>query len=130
LEKAEVYCLRCHKLGGLGGEVGPDLSKVAADPAKTREYLLESIVEPNRQIAKGFDSVIVATDDGRIVAGVLKGEDERELRLMTPEGKLAIISQDEIDERSRGQSAMPDKLIGALSKSELRDLVEFLTGLK
>lgn len=130
LEKAEVYCLRCHKLGGQGGEVGPDLSKIAADPAKTREYLLESIVEPNRQIAKGFDSVIVATDEGRIVAGVLKGEDERELRLMTPEGKLAIIPKDAIEERSRGQSAMPDKLIGALSKRELRDLIEFLAGLK
>ena len=130
LEKAEVYCLRCHKLAGQGGEVGPDLSKVAFDPAKTREYLLESIVEPNRQIAKGFDSAIVATDDGRVVAGVLKGEDEQELRLMTPEGKLVAIPKNQIDERSRGQSAMPDKLIGALSKNELRDLVEFLAGLK
>lgn len=130
LEKNEVSCLRCHKLGGQGGEVGPDLVKVAADPAKTREYLLESIVDPNRQIAKGFDSVIVATDDGRILAGVLKSEDERELRLMTPEGKLVVVPHDEIDERSRGQSAMPDKLINSLSKSELRDLVEFLSGLK
>jgi quinoprotein glucose dehydrogenase len=130
LEKAEVYCLRCHKLSGQGGEVGPDLSKIAADPAKTREYLLESIVDPNRQIAKGFDSVLVSTDDGRILAGVLKSEDERELRLMTPEGKLVVVAKDEIDERSRGQSAMPDKIIGSLSKSELRDLIEFLANLK
>lgn len=130
MEKTEVYCLRCHKLGGQGGEVGPELSKIAADPAKTREYLLESIVDPNRQIAKGFDSVLLSTDDGRIVAGVLKSEDERELRLMTPEGKLVAIAKDEIDERRQGQSAMPDKIIASLSKSELRDLVEFLANLK
>jgi hypothetical protein len=49
---------------------------------------------------------------------------------MTPEGKLAIIPKDAIEERSRGQSAMPDKLIGALSKRELRDLIEFLARLK
>lgn len=129
-EKAETYCLRCHKVSGQGGEVGPDLSRIAADPAKTREYLLESIVDPNRQIAKGFDSVIVATDDGRTVAGVLKSEDERELRLMTPEGKLTVLRKDEIEERARGKSAMPDKLIDSLGKREMRDLVEYLSTLK
>jgi quinoprotein glucose dehydrogenase len=91
---------------------------------------LESIVDPNRQIAKGFDSVIVTTEDGRTLAGVLKSEDERELKLMTPEGKLLVVPIDEIDERNRGQSAMPDKLAGYLSKQELRDLLEFLTQLK
>jgi hypothetical protein len=28
------------------------------------------------------------------------------------------------------QSAMPDKIVGSLSKSELRDLIEFLANLK
>src|SRR5262249_35208682 len=55
LHKSEVSCLRCHKLHGEGGEVGPDLSDIGK--RQNREYLLESIVDPNKQIAKGFETV-------------------------------------------------------------------------
>lgn len=126
--KADVYCARCHKVGERGGDVGPDLSKIGAE--KTREYLLESIVVPNKEIAKGFESVVVATTDGQILTGVFKGEDELQLRLVTPEGSVISIPKDQIDERSRGQSAMPDKLLKLLSPLELRDLIEFLASLK
>ena len=80
LSKAEVSCLRCHKytmFGGrsVGGEVGPDLTGVGS--RQTREYLLESIVSPDQKIAQGFESVVLATSDGKVVTGVLKGEDAR-----------------------------------------------------
>jgi len=45
-------------------------------------------------------------------------------------GKLISVSKAEIDERGRGKSAMPDTVVNYLTKSELRDLVEFLSGLK
>ena len=50
-EKSEVSCLRCHKVNGVGGEVGPDLTGIGKK--QQRAYLLESIVDPNKQIAKG-----------------------------------------------------------------------------
>src|SRR5262249_57424618 len=56
-EKAEVSCLRCHKLHGEGGEVGPDLAGIGS--RQTREYLLESLVEPSRQIAKGYGTAVL-----------------------------------------------------------------------
>src|SRR6185437_11218960 len=48
--KAEVSCLRCHKVQGIGGEVGPDLGGIGS--RQKRDYLLESLLTPNKQIAK------------------------------------------------------------------------------
>jgi quinoprotein glucose dehydrogenase len=127
-EKAEVQCLRCHKLGGAGGGVGPELTGIGA--RTDRASILESIVAPNRQIAQGFETVVVATTDGRIHTGILKREDEAQVHLMTADGQLAIIPKDRIEDRKRGDSAMPPGLAQKLSLRELRDLVEFLAGSK
>jgi quinoprotein glucose dehydrogenase len=126
--KAEVSCLRCHKVQGGGGEVGPDLTGIGS--RQKRDYLLESIVLPNKQIAKGFDTLVLTLKNGKSRTGVLKSEDAREVRLRTPEGELLVVPKDQIDERETGKSAMPEDLLKHLSRSEVRDLVEFLAGLK
>ncbi|MFO0890385.1 MAG: PVC-type heme-binding CxxCH protein [Isosphaeraceae bacterium] len=129
LTKSEVSCLRCHKIAdregdAMGGEVGPELIGVGG--RQPRDYLLESIVAPDRKIAEGFESVVVATADGKVLTGVLKGEDREQLRLVTAEGHPVTIAKSEIEERRRGPSAMPADLVTKLSRSEIRDLVEFL----
>jgi quinoprotein glucose dehydrogenase len=126
--KAALSCVKCHKINGAGGEVGPDLAGIGKK--QRREYLLESIVAPNKQIAKGFETVVLNLTDGKTVVGVLKSEDAREVRLVTAEGKPVTVAKDKIDERLVGKSAMPDDLIKHLSRAELRDLVEFLASLK
>ncbi len=131
--KAAVECLRCHKVKGptgevTGGEVGPELSGIGV--RQNRTYLLESILDPNKQIAQGFESVVLATSDGKIVTGVFRGEDDKNVRLITAEGKPLVVPKDSIDERKRGVSAMPADLAPKLSKTELRDLIEFLASLK
>src|SRR5262249_21157984 len=123
----EVHCLRCHKVKGEGGEVGPDLSDVGK--RQKREYLLESVLDPNKEIAKGFETLVLIMADGRILTGVLKGEDDKEIRLITPDAKMLTADKRQIDERSRGKSAMPDDAAKHLSRRELRDLVEFLASL-
>jgi quinoprotein glucose dehydrogenase len=127
LNKAAAQCQRCHQLDGQGGEVGPPVNGAGK---QTREYLLESIVVPNKAIAKGYDSILINTLDGKSVSGVLKGEDDKEVRLMTAEAKLVVVKKADIDERRATKSAMPDDLVGKLTKRELRDLVEFLSELK
>ena len=128
LERAEVSCVRCHKAGGEGGEVGPDLSKVGA--GKTREYLLESIVYPNKQIAAGFENLLVTMNNGALYAGLLKAETDDEIELNSPEDGLLKLKKSEIKARERGLSGMPEELRQVLTKQELRNLIEFLATTK
>ncbi len=126
-DRAELSCVRCHKIQGVGGDVGPDLFGLSK--RVKRDYILESIAVPNKHIAKGFETLVLLLNDGKVVTGILKGEDAKEVRLVTAEGKILIIAKDEIDTRSSGPSAMPADLIRKMSRRELRDLVEFLSGL-
>jgi quinoprotein glucose dehydrogenase len=128
LERAEVSCVRCHKAGGEGGEVGPDLGKIGA--AKPREYILESIVYPNKNVAAGFESLLVTMKDGAIYAGLLKSENDTEIEVNSPEDGLLKLKKADIKERQRGLSAMPEEFRQVLTKQDLRNLVEFLSGLK
>jgi quinoprotein glucose dehydrogenase len=127
-DRADVGCVRCHTVTGVGGKVGPELTRVAVE--KPREYLLESIVDPNKVIAKGFETIVLTLNDGRQLAGILKSEDGKQLSLMTPEGQLVAVEKTKIEDRSTGKSAMPEDVAKRLSKADLRDLVEFLSGLK
>jgi quinoprotein glucose dehydrogenase len=130
LNNSAVYCQRCHKLDGQGGEVGPQLNGIAADKEKDRRYLLESVVYPNAKIAKGFETVVLVLLDGRTVSGILKSDDKKQIKLVTAENKEVVVPADEVESRRSGPSAMPDDLHKKLSRRELRDLVEFLASLK
>ncbi len=127
-EKPEASCVRCHKIKDEGGDVGPVLSGVGT--RQTREYLLESLVQPNAKIAPGFETVLVVMKDGASYAGVFKSENETELVINSPEDGITKIAKENIKSRSRGNSGMPDGLTEMLSRREIRDLVEFLSSLK
>ncbi|HKI72238.1 MAG TPA: PVC-type heme-binding CxxCH protein [Verrucomicrobiae bacterium] len=127
-ERPEASCVRCHKINGEGGEVGPDLSKIGAQ--KDRQYLLESVVLPNKAIAPGFESVLVTLKSGTSYAGVLKSETADGLVINSPEDGLVTVKKNEIKSRDKGLSPMPEGMGQILSKQDLRNLVEFLSGLK
>jgi len=128
LNNNAVYCQRCHKLDGQGGEVGPILNGLARD--KTRDYLLESITHPNKQIAKGYESVQLAMLDGSTISGVLKARTKDTITVMTAEAKSITVKTDDVDGEKPDKSAMAEELANKLSRRELRDLVEFLHSMK
>ena len=123
-ERQELGCMRCHAVGDNGGNVGPKLKD--ASKKLTREHLLESMVDPNRRIAEGYDSVMVDLKDGESVSGVLKSESESELVLQSADGTVHTLSKSEIESRRSTLSPMPEGLIEMLTKRELRDLIEYL----
>ena len=127
-QKIAVACLRCHKLEGQGGDVGPELNGIGSK--QKRDYLLESIILPEKNIAKGFESLIIVLSNGKTVTGILKQDKPNEIVLMDFEGKLMTVKKADIEEKKIGKSAMPADLYKQLSKQELRDLVEYLASLK
>ena len=127
LEKPEASCVRCHKYQQYGAEVGPVLDGVGK--RQTREYLLESIVDPNAKIAQGFETLIVTMKDGSVHAGILKKETAEQLVLQPPAGGPETLKASEVASRNKGISGMPP-LGMVLSKRDLRDVVEFLSRLK
>ncbi len=127
-ERADASCLRCHKIGWEGGDVGPNLTGIGQ--RQPREYLLESIIAPNAQIATGFESVALTLKNGSVLAGTVKQETADWLELNSPEEGFLNLRKAEIVERQRGPSGMPEGFGQSLSKRDLRDLVEYLASLK
>jgi quinoprotein glucose dehydrogenase len=127
-EKAETQCLRCHKNEIGDSLVGPELTHIGK--TKDRAYLLESIVLPNKTIAQGFETVVLTLKDGNITAGRLVNQDANALKIetMDAQGKpqVATVAVAQIKERMGAPSPMPPNLTDFLSKSEMRDLIEYL----
>ena len=126
--RAAASCRRCHIVNGSGASVGPDLSGVAIK--NDRHYLLESIVDPNAKIAKGFETTVIVDSNGKIHSGIIREETDEVVRLVTPRGEIVTIRVDEIDDRAPGLSGMPADITKGLTRREVRDLVAFLATLK
>ena len=117
--------MRCHKFKGVGGDVGPDLAKISKPG--DRNYILESIVDPNAKIAPGYDSVLLTLNNGDVLLGVLNAEDAEEVTITNiADGKRQKIKTADIKERTHAPSPMPPGLADVLGKRDLRDVVEFL----
>lgn len=129
-EHAVAACLRCHKVGGVGGDAGPDLAGIGAK--KDRKYILESIINPNAQIAEGFQSVMLTLKSGELQAGFVKAETDADVTLQLPVPGAAPIKVKKADVKSRenAPSGMLPNLGQLLTKREIRDIVEYVASLK
>jgi len=108
--------------------VGPPLTKIAEQ--KTREYLLESLVAPNKQIAEGWGQVAVQLQNDAVEVGRVEKETDGSVTLLLADGQRKTIAKGDIKARKAALSAMPEDLVKHLSRRDLRDLIEFLAGLK
>ena len=129
-ESEKVQCAKCHKIGGKGADVGPDLSKIAATKEKDRNYFLESLILPSKVIAQGFETEMIKTNDGRVIVGIIKAADEKKLSVMGADGKKIEVPIDQIKSRKKQTiSAMPP-MGEVLSKKEIANVIEYLSTLK
>ena len=124
LEK-RTQCINCHKIEGIGHQVGPDLTKIWE--THTVGKIMESILDPSREVKEGYATWNVVTDNGLVYSGLKVKEDAQALILRDSSGKEIRIPTDEIDEKVESQkSLMPEGVISQLSYQEFIDLVAFL----
>jgi quinoprotein glucose dehydrogenase len=124
-ENQVLPCGRCHKVNGNGGEAGPDLSLIGKD--KAPEYLLESVIHPNAHIAQGFDVVTVTLKNGSTETGSVTSETGEQIVLKRADGSSANIAKAEVAQRVTAPSSMPEIYGQVLTRSQLRDMVAFLS---
>ncbi|MFO0911704.1 MAG: PVC-type heme-binding CxxCH protein [Pirellulales bacterium] len=125
--RTAMNCLKCHAIGSAGGAVGPELASVGASAPV--DYLLDSLLDPNRKIKENYHSQIVVTKDGQILGGIKLRQSQSALILRNAENQVVEVPLDDIDEQQDGGSLMPAGLTDALTDTELRDLVRFLSEL-
>ncbi len=123
-------CSQCHRIGTVGKEVGPDLSRIA-DKLKNREKILQSIIEPSAEIDDKYRAVTVLTVDGQTQVGRVLRREGQLLTLQDAEGKQLEISTDDIElEKSVANSLMPQQLLSQLTAEQAVDLVAYLYSLR
>jgi putative heme-binding domain-containing protein len=128
-EANAAACKNCHRIGTVGGQVGPDLSQIAKKLA--RPALLESILEPSKTIDPKFVSWQLETDEGQVYSGLLKERTDERVVLVDGTGKEIVVATDNIEVLVPQQkSLMPDLLFRDLTAAQLADLLAFLASLK
>jgi putative membrane-bound dehydrogenase-like protein len=122
-------CVRCHRVQGQGGDIGPDLSTAGAQ--FSRVQLAEAVLYPSKSIREGYTQIQVTTRDGRFIAGLVRAESPDALTLRDATGKDHTLRKTEIEERhTSGVSLMPEGLQTGLPLESFADLVSFLESLK
>jgi putative heme-binding domain-containing protein len=129
-EAKAVACAKCHSTEGKGSStIGPDLTGLALK--YDRAEIIRSVLEPSSRIANGYQPIVLATRDGRVLTGLVRAETESYVELIDTELKVTRVPTSEIDERKVGTaSLMPVVEPDALSIAEFADLVSYLLSLK
>jgi putative heme-binding domain-containing protein len=118
-------CTACHKVGnGEGREFGPNLAGVAKRMNKMK--IVQSVVDPNAEVAEKYRSTLIVTNDGMPTAGLVVSENDTEVELF--DGKaVRKIAKADIEERvTQQQSSMPEGAASTVAPSEFIDLLEYL----
>lgn len=121
-------CSQCHRLNGIGGSVGPDLSELTKrmNPVK----ILESIIEPSRSISEAYIMQQFKMSDGKIHIGQVQKETDTLITLQSLSANLAPLRLPKalIDSRKKlNISNMPPGTVNTLEKQEILDLINYLS---
>ena len=121
-------CSRCHTIDGRGSAVGPDLSKIRQRVASEGvEWLLETILQPSKQMAPQYTPWQIVTTDGKILVGLPRRKGGNQEAYLGIDGKEFLVKKPDIElHREMATSIMPDGLLQNLTLHELNDLIAFI----
>jgi len=122
-------CVKCHKHEKQGKEIGPDLSAIGK--TRSREHLLESLLEPSRRVEPAYQSYLVTTHDGRAFTALIVRKDATAVVLKDAEGRETTLTPADIDTlRPARESLMPAGLLSDFTPQQAADLLAYLASRK
>lgn len=122
----EKTCSKCHRIGLVGHNVGPDISDTRA---RARDALLYDVLDPNRRVDPQYTEYIVVTTDGRLLNGLMIAESTDSVTLRQPEGREQTIPRSDIEElKTTNKSLMPEGIERDVTVEQMADVLEFLKG--
>jgi len=121
-------CFACHRFNQEGGAIGPDLTSVAGKFSP--RDLLESIIEPSKEISDQYGQTIFTMEDGSIVMGRIMNLNKDKVmvntNMMNPD-EIANVDRTKLQSMEPSPvSMMPPGLVNTLSKDDVLDLLAFL----
>ncbi len=119
-------CGRCHRVAGRGATIGPELTLIAR--SMDRHKLLETILQPSREIAPHFQTWAIETTDGRSFVGMLLRRSRNKGVYSDRDGNRFELADDEIDVQApQPLSIMPQGLLDKLTPGETAALLAYLS---
>ncbi|MFP6765991.1 MAG: PQQ-dependent sugar dehydrogenase [Planctomycetaceae bacterium] len=120
-----LQCRNCHALNDTGGGLGPPLTQIAR--TRSREQLLDSILNPSREVEPRYQTWLVETMAGKLYTGLITQQTDTQITLKVAADKQVAISRSEVDLLVRQQrSLMPELQFRDLTIQQLADLLAFL----
>jgi putative heme-binding domain-containing protein len=120
----ERVCAKCHKLNGVGNDMGPDLATMRN---RTPQMILPDIIMPSRSIAQNYESYVVETKSSGVITGVMAAQTPTTITIRHEGAAEDVIRREDIiDMRITQLSAMPADVDKLVSVDEMADLLEFL----
>lgn len=121
----KAACSACHAMGYMGGNIGPDLSRIGK--IRTERDLLEAVVFPSVSFVRSYEPILVLTQSGKQFNGLIRKETPDEITLATGAKEEVRILRSDIEEiRPSTVSIMPAGLDTQLTKQQIADLITFL----
>jgi len=122
-------CISCHKMGGIGFEVGQDLTKLDPKVDKPLE-ILRHILEPSLKIDDKYQSWIFDLKNEKKITGMILEQKDGVYKVIENpllKADPIIIKESEIDQKTKSKtSIMPKGLLDKLTKEEILDLIAFI----
>jgi putative membrane-bound dehydrogenase-like protein len=125
LNDQTLACVTCHRMEGVGGNVGPDLTRLW--DTHSIEKVVESILEPSKEIKEGYQSYVATTKKGQVYVGLKVSQTADEVVLRDATGKDVRLATLDIEDLSPSKlSLMPENAISQLTYDQFIDLIAFL----
>lgn len=119
------HCAKCHKHGGEGNTIGPDLTGFAVHP---KEEILIHVLDPSRSVEGNYKAYTANLLDGRTIIGLLASETRTSVELIDAENKRHALNRDDLESlKESPKSLMPEGFEKSMKPEELVDLLEFMT---